>query len=278
MPLWVPRQGQEIVLDLMLAVGYTLKLYTNDVTAGLTDAQIHALTEASFTEATFTGYSAKTLTGGSWVTTQADPSTGTYAQQTFTRSLTGTAQIVYGWYLIRTSDSKLVSFERFSGPITVTALNDAIAVTPTITLDDDQEAHVAARGLLTGGYQILTASSSNYVAVDANTDMTLTGLATDSSRVYRIHYHSHWVMNGPGIWHAFATIDGADTFRMAMPESNGDSQLLQGLDSSSVLWFPTTGTHTILMTVNNFNGFSTLYLYASADTPRMLWVEDVGPR
>lgn len=136
MTLIVVNQAEEHFLDLILAVNYTLKLYKNNVTSGLTQAQKDALTQASFTEATFTGYASKALTGGSWTTTAGDPCVGTYAQQTFTSTANQTAQIVYGYYITRTSDGALEWFEDFAGPVTVQFNGEQISITPRITLSD----------------------------------------------------------------------------------------------------------------------------------------------
>ncbi len=136
MTLRVVDQAEEHLLDLLLAVNYTLKLFKNNVTNGLSSAQIDALTEAAFTEATFTGYSSKALTGGSWTTTAGNPCTGSYAVQTFTSSADQTAQPLYGYYVVRTSDSKLQWFEMFSGPIVVEFNGEYLEVTPRITLAD----------------------------------------------------------------------------------------------------------------------------------------------
>lgn len=276
MALYIPNVAEEAFLDLLTAVGYTLKLYTTDVTAGLSAAQIEALTAASFTEATFTGYAAKVLTGGSWVTSQADPSTATYAQQTFTRTSTGATQTVYGYYVTRTSDGVLMWFEKFTGPIATSTNGDAIVITPTLTLDDHQEATVTARGLV-GTPHRLTTSSSNFVAADSNTDMTMT-VTTDATRVYRIGLHHAWSINGPGTWHIFATINGTDTIRMGMIDTTDSGAAADGVNSSGALWYPTSASQTILITVNNFAGITTMFFYAALDTPRQLWVEDVGPR
>lgn len=139
MTLVVVNQAEEHFLDLILAVNYTLRLFKNDVTLGLTQVQIDALTESSFTEADFTGYSAIALTGGSWTTTAGNPCTGTYAQQTFTRSSTGTAQTIYGYYVTRTTGGALEWFEYFSVPIVIEFINEFIKVTPSITLSDTQD-------------------------------------------------------------------------------------------------------------------------------------------
>lgn len=132
--LQVVNQGEEAFLDLILAVNYTLRLFKTDVETGLTDEQKNALTESSFTEATFTGYSAKALTGGSWTTTQDDPSTGAYAQQTFTCS-GGASQQIYGYYLTKTTGGALQWYEQFDGPVTISS-GDSLRVTPAISLDE----------------------------------------------------------------------------------------------------------------------------------------------
>lgn len=136
MTLIVPNAAEERFLDAILATNYTLRLFANDVTAGLNAAQIEALTVSSFTEATFTGYSAKTLTGGSWTTTAGAPCVGVYAQQQFTSTADQAAQTVYGYYVTRTSGGALDWFEYFTAPVVVEFLNDAIRVTPRITLAD----------------------------------------------------------------------------------------------------------------------------------------------
>ncbi len=130
----VVNQGEEAFLDLILAVNYTLRLFTTDVEAGLTETQKNALTEASFTQATFTGYSGAALTGGSWTTTPSDPSVGTYAQQTFTCS-GGSPQNIYGWYLVTTAGGLLRFYEQFDGPVLISS-GDSLRVTPAITLDE----------------------------------------------------------------------------------------------------------------------------------------------
>jgi len=142
MTLVLTNAGEEHFLDRITGVSYTLKLYTNDVTAGLTSDLIDELLAGDFTEATFAGYVSKVLTGGSWVTTPDNPSTATYAAQTYTRSSTGTSQVVRGYYVTVTLGGALVGFEAFRTPITVTNLGDAIVVTPRIALDDSEEGAV----------------------------------------------------------------------------------------------------------------------------------------
>jgi hypothetical protein len=136
MTLIVVDQAEEHFLDLILAVNYTVKLYKNNVTSGLTQVQKDALTQASFTEATFTGYSAANLTGGSWTTTAGNPCVGTYAAQSFTSSANQAQQTLYGYYVTRTSDGKLEWFEDFVTPLVIEFDGEFIRITPRITLQD----------------------------------------------------------------------------------------------------------------------------------------------
>lgn len=271
--LIIPTTAEEHFLDLLTAVGYTLKLYTNDVTTGLTAAQKKALTAASFTEATFAGYAAKTLTGGSWTTTQADPSIATYAQQTFTRSSTGAAQTIYGYFVTRTSDGLLRWFEPFAGPITVTLINDAIKLTPTLTLDDDPGATVTARGIIMDPF-LSTVSSSAYTS-STTTDITLVSVPVDSTRVYRVHFHSAWTLSAAGRWLIMLQENLTDVARVADITL---SAIGFGVISSSVLWYPATGTPTLTIYAFEETNGASFTFEGGSTTPRYLWVEDVGER
>lgn len=131
MALLLPNQGEGIALEALVnktaPQNLVLRLYKSNTTPGETD------TEATYTEADFTGYSALTLTGGSWTT-----GTGTvsYAQQTFTSSAGSQNQNVYGYYLTQATSGKLVWAERFSdGPYNIVNNGDEIKVTPTISAD-----------------------------------------------------------------------------------------------------------------------------------------------
>lgn len=139
MTLVIVDQGEEAMLDAILAVNYTLHLFKNDVTSGLSAGQIEALTESDFTEADFTGYSSVALTGGAWTVTPGDPCTGTYAAQSFASTADQTAQTLYGYYVTRTSDGALQWFEEFSSPLEIEFDGEFIRVTPRITLADTQD-------------------------------------------------------------------------------------------------------------------------------------------
>ena len=131
MSLVVPNQGEQLMLQLVLNQTLKLKLFKNNVTPGETD------TEATYTEATFTGYAEKSLTYGHWGFTPGGPTVGLYdTAQDFTSSADQTAEPIYGYYVVQASDGKLLWAERFSdAPNNVTNNGDIIRITPRITLE-----------------------------------------------------------------------------------------------------------------------------------------------
>ncbi len=102
-----------------------LKLFKSNTTPANGD------TAATYTEATFPGYAAITLTGASWGAASARSIA--YAQQTFTCSGVATDDI-YGYYLVGATSTTLYWAERdASAPFAVRVSGDAVKITPTIT-------------------------------------------------------------------------------------------------------------------------------------------------
>lgn len=274
MAIVIPHAPEEALLDLILAPNMTLKLFTNDVESGLSEAQIEAITAASFTEATFTGYSSKALTGGSWTTTQGDPSSGTYAQQTFTRTSTGAQQTVRGYYMIRTTGGALCWYEYFTGPIITENNGDAVVLTPTFTLDD-QEATVTARGII--AKQTLTSNSSGYTT-SSTTDFALSNVDVDSTRCYRINLHSPFGLSANSArWSVKVQENASDLALLGEFTADGAGGIFDVFDGS-IIWEPDTGTQDLTVVATEASGAATLTLTASASAPRTFWVEDIGPR
>lgn len=131
MALNVPHTGENIALEALVnktaPQNLIIKLFSNNITPSDTDVA------GTYTEATFTGYAAITLTGATW--NAAAGGTITYsAQQTFTRTSTGATENIYGYYVVQAVSGTLVYSERDgSAPFAVTNNNDAIKVTPTIS-------------------------------------------------------------------------------------------------------------------------------------------------
>lgn len=107
----------------------TLKLFATNTTPADTD------TAGTYTEANGGGYSAKTLTNGSWtVSTGNDPSDAVYAEQTFT--FTGpltTNTTIYGYFVVD-ADGTLVWAEKFATSFTPTNNGDQLKLTPKFQL------------------------------------------------------------------------------------------------------------------------------------------------
>ena len=82
MSLVLINQGEADWLSMVVNKGtpenLVLRLFKSNTTPSETD------TEATYTEADFTGYSAASLTGASWTVTPGAPSEASYAQQVFT--------------------------------------------------------------------------------------------------------------------------------------------------------------------------------------------------
>ncbi|WP_254510427.1 hypothetical protein [Anatilimnocola floriformis] len=91
-----------------------LKLFKNNVTPSATS------TVATFTQADFTGYSAKSLARASWTapSTVSGKAYLSYADQTWTNG--GSSQTVYGYYVTTADDATLLWAERFDTPRSVT--------------------------------------------------------------------------------------------------------------------------------------------------------------
>ena len=127
------NQGEDIFLkagvNKTAGQNLVLKLFKNNVTPGETD------TEATYTEATFTGYSAATLTGSSWTATPGAPSQVTYAEQTFTSSADQTLETIYGYVLVQAASGLAVAAEKFASSYPIQNNGDAIKITPKITMD-----------------------------------------------------------------------------------------------------------------------------------------------
>lgn len=129
MALAVPNQGENIALEALVNKTAPQALELHLFKLPSSDPGETA-TEASFTAADFTGYSADTsITWGS-----ASGGTITGDKSTFTSSAGSQNQDVYGYMLIQATSGKLVYYEYFSGgPYNIANDGDKIEVTPSIS-------------------------------------------------------------------------------------------------------------------------------------------------
>ena len=129
MAINVPDVGENLALEMIVnktaPQNLVLKLYSNNITPSDTD------TAGTYTECTFTGYAAITLTGASWGS--ASGGSIAYAQQTFTCSGAG-SENCYGYFVVQSSSGTLLYSERGTGvPFVITTIGDNVKITPTIT-------------------------------------------------------------------------------------------------------------------------------------------------
>jgi len=127
MTIVVPNQGESLMLqndvNKTAPQDLVLRLYENNITPSESD------TEATFTEATFPGYAAKTLTGANWTVVEGDPSEASHPLQEFVAS--GAGNSPYGYYVTESVSGKLKWSERFVGaPYSIVNNGDSIRVTP----------------------------------------------------------------------------------------------------------------------------------------------------
>jgi len=130
MAINVPDVGENLILEMIVnktaAQNFVLRLYKNNITPSDSD------TAGTYTEATFPGYSAITLTGASW-SSASGGSIAYGSQQTFTCSGSSTDDI-YGYYVTQVTSGTLVYSERDgAAPFAVRNSGDNIKITPTIT-------------------------------------------------------------------------------------------------------------------------------------------------
>jgi microcystin-dependent protein len=136
MTFYFPDTGELLSLQRIVSTPHSIRLYTNDVIGALTPAQIEALDDTDFTEATFPGYAAGSLLLGDYSFVAGDPYVGTATQQDFVRSSTGTPETVFGYYATRNSTGSLYWFFHFASAIVVEFLNDTVSVIPSLQIDD----------------------------------------------------------------------------------------------------------------------------------------------
>lgn len=108
-----------------------LKLYSSNTSLSVTTVI------GDLTEATFTGYAEKTLTGASWTVTSASPAVASYAQQEFTSTAGSQNQSIYGYVVTNSAGTIALYGETFTdGPYTIVNNGDKIQVTLSFELAD----------------------------------------------------------------------------------------------------------------------------------------------
>ena len=132
MALLITTAGQNLLLQWALCStsqpeDLTLHLYTNNYTPTAAD------TTASYTEATFTGYSAMPVARATWgapATNSTGQGEADYPQQTWT---VGSSQTIYGYWIQGVTSGTVVWAEAFATPRPLQS-GDTFRLTPSFTL------------------------------------------------------------------------------------------------------------------------------------------------
>lgn len=131
MALLVPSAYRLEIMQEELNTPLTLKLYGNDKTPAAGDSS------SGYTEIAGGGYIAKALVFASWTITEGSPVKAKNATQTFTfTSVINAPGSIYGYYVIRDSDGKLLWAERFpAANVPFAPINGSkIIITPIFNL------------------------------------------------------------------------------------------------------------------------------------------------
>lgn len=137
MALYTGNTGELQLLDKLLRdtlstdEDYILKLYRTD----FTPSDLNDFNQASFTEANFTDYAARTLTRNNWttsVTNGSNKAESSYATQSWTCGATGNT--IYGYYVVAETSFDVLWAERFATS-RVLASSDVLNLTPKFTLN-----------------------------------------------------------------------------------------------------------------------------------------------
>lgn len=134
MALKVCNGGEVKMVDAILGLSLTLRLYKNNKTPADTDVV------ADYTESDFVGYAPESLVSGNWVATPGDPASATYPDVVFT-STASQSQLNYGYYVTEDVGGTLMWAERWddndpTAPYTMVNNGDTVTWPGRFTLKD----------------------------------------------------------------------------------------------------------------------------------------------
>ena len=133
MALVVGNMSETIMLSYILnkstytSENLTIRLFSND------HIPVEADVVADYTEVSGGGYASVALNSALWVVAEGDPSDANYPVVTWI--FTGTAGLIYGYYVTRTS-GELMWAERFNAaPYNMQNADDEIRISPRLALE-----------------------------------------------------------------------------------------------------------------------------------------------
>ena len=139
MPLVVPNEGELVLLDYMLkdtsvTADYILRLFQNDVTPD------QSASDGTFTEATFTDYTSKTLGRATWnaaVTNGSNKAESSYGSSPQSWTCGATGNTIYGYWVETTDVTPTILWAERFATSRVLADGDVLNITPKFTLSSE---------------------------------------------------------------------------------------------------------------------------------------------
>lgn len=128
--VYIPDLGLKEKLQSLrdnLLAGCALKLFQNNITPGPSDVT------GTYTECTFSGYSAQTLSDLGLALLSGSTAQVTSGIHTFTHNGGGISNSVYGWYCVSAGGVLIASSRNGAGPITLNASGQSYSVQVTFT-------------------------------------------------------------------------------------------------------------------------------------------------
>lgn len=114
-----------LIGDLATTEELRIRLFKNNYTP------LETSVTGDFTEAAFSGYASVLLSD--WTITEDISPYATHSQVLFNCTATGSAESIYGYYIVRAGTNDLIAAKRFEGaPYNIEIIGDVIAVTPTV--------------------------------------------------------------------------------------------------------------------------------------------------
>jgi len=127
MCLVVPNEGEVRLLDMLVGgdsfTDVRLRLYKNNYTP------VAGSTFGDFTQADFSGYAEETPAFGSATVVNGKGTIVDAAARLFIHTGGGTANTVYGYYVVDDLNNEILWAERFPSPILMSVAADQIAIT-----------------------------------------------------------------------------------------------------------------------------------------------------
>lgn len=127
MCLVIPQEGEKQLLDMLIGgdtfADVRLRLYKNNYTP------VAGSVYSDFTSADFSGYAQETPSFGAATLVNGKGTITDSAARDFEHNGGGTANTIYGYYVVESVANKILWAERFGSPVLLTVAGDKVTIT-----------------------------------------------------------------------------------------------------------------------------------------------------